>query len=201
MAQPLEVGRMLRAGTSAFVVGCRVDQLAAPAFGALVRARVDPDDSVFGLIHDIRIDDDGLVRQLVTAESVSEEVLLDNRERRIVPVELSVVVIGHEHAGRISHRLPARPPLSLDVIHLCDDSLIWRFASSGHFEYFRHILRLQDAPLGELFAAHFRQVRHSHADGAAWSRGAIGEIITLLRDDYTVLTSVLGALDDTTRPS
>ena len=33
----------------------------------------------------------GLVRQLVTADNVSEEVMRDNRERRIVPVEMSVL--------------------------------------------------------------------------------------------------------------
>jgi hypothetical protein len=49
---------------------------------------------VFGLIHDIHIDDDGLVRQLVTAENVSDEVMRDNRERRIVPVEMSVLASG-----------------------------------------------------------------------------------------------------------
>jgi hypothetical protein len=49
---------------------------------------------VYGLIYDIHIDDDGLVRQLVTADNVSEEVLRDNRERRIVPVEMSVMAVG-----------------------------------------------------------------------------------------------------------
>ena len=201
MAQHIEVGRMLRAGTSAFVVGCRVDQLAAPAFGALVRAPVGAEDRVYGLIHDIHIEDDGLVRQLVTAENVSDEVLLDNRERRIVPVELAVVVVGYEHAGTMYHQLPPRPPLSLDMIHLCDDAQCWRFASSGRFGYFRHILRLQDAPLGELLAAHIQQVRASNPDGTAWSQAAIREIITLLRDDYPALTSVLGALDHVTGPA
>ena len=34
---------------------------------------------IYGLIHDIHIDDDGLVRQLVTAEGVDENVIADNR--------------------------------------------------------------------------------------------------------------------------
>ena len=33
----IEIGRLLRAGTSGFVIGCRVSQLEAPAFGAMVR--------------------------------------------------------------------------------------------------------------------------------------------------------------------
>ena len=91
MTQPIEIGRLLRAGTTGFIAGCRVNQLAAPAFGALVRAPLSEGYQVYGLIHDIHIDDDGLVRQLVTADNVSEEVMRDNRERRIVPVEMSVL--------------------------------------------------------------------------------------------------------------
>ena len=48
---------------------------------------------VFGLIYDIHIDDDGLVRQLVTAEGVSDEIILDNRQNRNVPVEVSVIPV------------------------------------------------------------------------------------------------------------
>jgi len=65
-----------------------------------VRAPLGTGYQVYGLIHDIHIDDDGLVRQLVTAENVSEEVMRDNRERRIVPVELSVLTVGYEQDGR-----------------------------------------------------------------------------------------------------
>ncbi|MFH1184962.1 MAG: hypothetical protein V1755_07975 [Chloroflexota bacterium] len=200
MTQKIEIGRLLRAGTSAFVAGCRVSQLDVPAFGALVRAPLGPDYQVYGLIHDIRIEDDGLVRQLVTAEKVSDEVLLDNRERRIVPVEMSVIVVGHEQGGSIRHQLPPRPPLSLDLIYLCDRNDLRRFTSTGRFGYFRHLLRVPELPLGELFAAHIRQARDAHADPAKWSEAAVQELIALLRDDYPLLTSVLGALDQVMRP-
>ena len=97
---------MLRAGTTGFIAGCRVNQLDAPAFGALIRVPLGEDYQVFGLIHDIHIDDDGLVRQLVTADGLSDEVVRDNRERRIVPIELSVVTVGYEHNGKIHYLLP-----------------------------------------------------------------------------------------------
>jgi hypothetical protein len=195
MAQALEVGRVLSAGTSAFVVGCRANQLETPAFGALVRAPLEPRYQVFGLIHDIRIQDDGLVRQLVTAGQVSDEIVRDNRERRIVPVELSVAVLGCEVDGHIRHHLPPRPPLSLDLIYLCDRTEVQRFTSVGHFGYFRHLLGLQDLPVGEILAAHIRDARSAHPDPQAWTDGAVKELITLLRDDYPTLASVLGALD------
>jgi len=195
MPGQIEIGRLLRAGTTGFVAGCRVNQLDAPAFGALVRAPLGDGYQVYGLIHDIHIDDDGLVRQLVTADNVSEEVLRDNRERRIVPVEMSVLSVGYEANGKIYHLLPPRPPLSLDVIYLCDDRELRRFVTAGRFGYFRHVLRANDLPIGEILAAHLRQVREKVKD-EQWVEAATQELITLLRDDYPTLMSVLGALGE-----
>jgi len=192
MTTQIEIGRLLRAGTTGFVAGCRVSQLTVPAFGALVRAPLGEGYQVYGLIHDIHIDDDGLVRQLVTADNVSEEVMRDNRERRIVPVEMSVLAVGYEQDGTIHHLLPPRPPLSLDVIYLCDDKDIARFTSAGRFGYFRHILQGKEIPVGEVLAAHLGQAEK--ANNAAWKENAVKELITLLRDDYPTLMSVLGAL-------
>ena len=196
MAQ-IEIGRLLRAGTTGFIAGCRVSQWTVPAFGALVRAPLDGDYQVYGLIHDIHIDDDGLVRQLVTADNVSEEVMRDNRERRIVPVEMSVLAVGYEQNGKIYHLLPPRPPLSLDVIYSCGENDLMRFTSAGRFGYFRHILRAQDLPIGELLAAHLQQAEKAHGkDSATWKGNAVKELIVLLRDDYATLMSVLSTLKE-----
>lgn len=195
MTDPIEIGRLLRAGTTGFVTGCRVNQLEAPAFGALIRAPLSDRYQVYGLIHDIHIDDDGLVRQLVTADNVSKEVMKDNRERRIVPVEMSVLAVGYEQDGKIHHLLPPRPPLSLDVIYLCDENEIKRFVTAGKFGYFRHILRSNDLPIGEILAAHLKQVQEKLKD-KKWGENATQELITLLRDDYPTLMSVLGALGE-----
>ena len=193
----IEMGRLLRAGTTGFIAGCRVSQLDAPAFGALVRAPLGEGYQVYGLIHDIHIDDDGLVRQLVTADNVSEEVMKDNRERRIVPVEMSVLAVGYEQDGKIYHLLPPRPPLSLDVIYLCDEEDLVRFTSAGRFGYFRHVLQNNDIPIGEVLAAHIQQVGKAHGvESGKWKEKAIAELISLLRDDYPTLMSVLGALGE-----
>ena len=194
MPSQIEIGRLLRAGTTGFIAGCSVSQFEAPAFGALVRAPLGNGYQVYGLIYDIHIDDDGLVRQLVTAEHVSAEVMRDNRERRIVPVEMSVLSVGYEQDGRIFHLLPPRPPLSLDVIYLCDDKELARFTGAGKFGYFRHILRAKDAPIGEILAAHIQQA--GAAQNQQWKESATQELITLLRDDYPTLMSVLGALGE-----
>lgn len=193
----IEIGRLLRAGTTGFIAGCRVSQWTVPAFGALVRAPLGDGYQVYGLIHDIHIDDDGLVRQLVTAENVSDEVMRDNRERRIVPVEMSVLAIGYEQDGRIFHLLPPRPPLSLDMIYLCDEGDLARFTSAGRFGYFRHILRAQDLPIGEVLAAHLQHAQKAHGkNGAQWKESAVKELIILLRDDYQTLMAVLSTLKD-----
>jgi hypothetical protein len=193
MTQPIEIGRLLRAGTTGFVAGCRVNQLDAPSFGALVRAPLGDGYQIFGLIYDIHIDDDGLVRQLVTADNVSDEVMRDNRERRIVPVEMSVLAVGYEQDGRMYHLLPPRPPLSLDAICLCEEGDVARFTE--RFGYFRHILNSKEIPVGEVIAAHLQQARSAHKD-TTWLERATHEVITLLRDDYPTLMSVLGALSD-----
>ena len=197
MNHQIEIGRLLRAGTTGFIAGCRVSQFTVPALGSLVRAHLGDSYQVYGLIYDIHIDDDGLVRQLVTADNVSEEVLRDNRERRIVPVEMSVMAGGYEQDGKIYHLLPPRPPLSLDVIYLCDDEDVARFTSVGRFGYFRHILGAKDLPIGEIMAAHLGQAARAHGkSGEQWKDKATHELITLLRDNYPVLMTVLGALSD-----
>ena len=133
------------------------------------------------------------MRQLVTADNVSAEVMKDNRERRIVPVEMSVLAVGYEQDGRIFHLLPPRPPLSLDVIYKCDEKDIARFTE--RFGYFRHILNSKDVPVGEVLAAHIQQASAAHKE-KAWKEKATHEVITLLRDDYPTLMAVLGALSD-----
>ncbi len=191
----IKIGRLLRASTTQFVIGCRVSQLEAPGFGCLVRVNLDQGYQVYGLIYDIVINDDGLVRQLVTTHGVDEAIIADNRVNRNVPVEMSVLVIGHRHNHVIRHLMPPRPALSLDMIYMCDAEELIEFASSGRFGYFRHILRAKDIPVGELLAAHITEV-YNKGKNNDWMQKASRELITLLRDDHDTLMAVLGALSD-----
>ncbi len=196
MPQDLQIARVLRSSNTGFVAGCRVSQLEVPALGELVRSPVAPGYQVFGIIHNISINDDGLVRQLVAAEHVSDEIIRDNRERRIVPVELSVLAVGYEQSGRIFHLLPTRPPLSLDEVFLCDEGELLRFTSSRRLGYLRHIVLSEAVPVAEVLAAHIRRAGAVRGDGGLWRQSAVREIITLLRDDYPSLIAVLGALNE-----
>lgn len=194
----IEIGRLLRAGTAGFVAGCRVSQMEAPSFGALVRAPLEDGSQIYGLIYNINIDDDGLVRQLVTADNVNANVIADNRLNRNVPLEISVLAVGYQQDGRYVHLLPPRPPLSLDVIYLCTPEEICSFTSAGRFGYFRHVLRAADLPVSELLAAHLQQadLAHRQSGSQGWSAAAAQELITLLRDDYATLMTLLSALAD-----
>ena len=106
---------------------------------------------------------------------------------------MSVLAVGYEQDGRIYHLLPPRPPLSLDVICLCDEVDTGRFTQK--FGYFRHIMNSKDVPVGEVVAAHILQAQSAHVD-KSWQERATQEVITLLRDDYPTLMAVLGALSD-----
>ena len=194
----IEVGRLLRSGIPGFVAGTRVSEAETPRFGALVRAPLGDRIKIFGLIYDMHVDEDGLVRQLVTTDRVKAEVIQDNRLNRNVPVEMSVLSVGYQEGEKIFHLLPPRPPLSLDVIYKCSAEELRDFTAAGRFGYFRHILRASDLPVGELLAAHLKEARAAHeaAGNTAWFNAATQELIVLLRDDYPALMGVLSALGD-----
>jgi hypothetical protein len=193
-----EVGRLMRAGTIGLIAGCTVPQMETPEFGALVRVPLGEKTEAYGLLYDIHIDDDGLVRQLATTRHVSAEVIADNQVNRNVPVEMSIVSVGYIRDGKISHMLPPRPPLSLEQIFSCDAEEVCQFTSCGQFSYFRHILRGTDYPPSELLAAHLKlaSAAHSSRGNSVWLEAAERELITLLRNDYPALMDVLNAVRD-----
>lgn len=196
--QTYQIGRLLRSGITGFVAGTKVLVQEAPRFGALVRAPLGENNSIYGLIYEINIEDDGLVRQLVTTDSVDPSVIADNRENRNVPMEMSVLAVGYRSSEIIHHLLPPRAPLSLDLIWRCSDEEVAAFTNAGRFGYLRHLLRNPDLPVSELIAAHVQQAQAANRalGNLDWGQRAAEELIALLRDDYTTLMQVLGALAD-----
>ncbi|WP_299029454.1 hypothetical protein [uncultured Thermanaerothrix sp.] len=196
---PLQIGRVLRADNTRCVVGCRAGQANLPVLGSLVRLPVEDAYQVYGLVANVQIFDDGLTRQVAISEAPDPSVVLDNQYNRNLPLEIGVLFVGYERAGALSHLLPPRPPLVLHVLYACTPEEVCRFTMHGRFGYFRHILRATDQPIDELLAAHLQQAHacHQQAGHAAWAREAARELITLLRDDYATLTTVLKTLADT----
>jgi len=193
-----QIGFLLRASTSGCIAGCRVTSLDLPQLGGMVVMQPSDNFQIFGLIYDLHIDDDGLVRQLVTTENIRPEVIADNRNNRTVPVEFSIVFCGYQHNQQVFHLLPPRPPLTLEEIYVCDDQQLTTFTAAARFGYFRHILRGQDYPVAEILASHLKLAAQAHQihHNPTWINAAIQELIILLRDDYSTLMNVLGALAD-----
>ena len=194
-----QIGHLLRSGISGFVAGCPIIDQEIPRFGELVHAPMGEKDRIYGIVHEISISDDGLVRQIInTSQPVDPTVIADNRTNRAVPMEISVLAVGFRRDGAIRHLLPPRAPLSLDILTQCSDAELAEFTSAGRFGYLRHLLRDPDLPVAELIAAHVQQAAAANeaAGNADWRRRVSQELITLLRDDYQMLMQVLGALSD-----
>ena len=152
----IQVGRVLRASTRGFAIGCAVMQPNIPAFGSFVRAEGHakrPGQAIYGLIYDVSVEDDPFVRQFIGANP-PEEVVRDQRENRQVPIEVSVLAVGCHAAQTIRHCLPAQPPVTLDWLYQCSDEEVRAFTS--RFDYFRLVLEAREVPANELLAASLR---------------------------------------------
>ena len=148
----IPVGRVMRVSIRGFVVGCRVMQPDIPAFGSFVRARGHADGTfVYGLIYDVTIEDDLMMRHVALLESPEEEAVLDQRLNRQVPIEVGVLAVGDRGGGRILHRIPPQPPVMMDILYQCSPEEVAAF--THRFDYFRLVLDAPGIPADELLAA------------------------------------------------
>jgi len=159
----LPVGRVLRSSTASLTLGTKTLAADVPRFGGFVKVAAPDGGDIIGLIYDVVIEDDLFARQLIGAE-VSAEYIADQRQNRQVPIEISVLVVGHAREGKMYQYLPAQPPISLDEIVTCSDAEVMQFTAD--FTYFRTVLNAKDAPADELLAASLRL--------AATARGSQG---------------------------
>jgi len=157
MTNALPIGWVLRAGTADFAVGCRVLEPNVPQFGDMVKVPLTDSSAVFGLIYNVQVEDDLAVRQLILAGELEPQIIKDQRENRLVPIELSILTVGHQQDRRISHGLPPQPPLSLDKLTICSDADLRAFTRvtdyTYRFDYLRLVLNATHAPTDELLIA------------------------------------------------
>jgi hypothetical protein len=170
IAQRSLVGRVLRASTTGFDCGTRgskIDEM--HTFGAFVRVPITDGTSAYaiGLIYAIRIDDDPLARELVMASYVDNNALLDQRENRMVPVEICVINIGYVINGEMIHSIPPRPPMSLCEVELCDADEVYQF--TRRTEFFRLVLGAKEVPSDELMAAALRYASWAYPDNERYA--------------------------------
>jgi hypothetical protein len=188
------VGRVLRASTSGFDCGTRSSSINGNQnFGAFVTVPISDDGraSAIGLIYAIRIDDDPLARELVMAAGVDNSTLLDQRENRMVPVEICVLNIGCAIDGATYHTLPPRPPMSLAEVSLMTREQVVEFTRRDDF--IRLVLNARDAQPDDLLAAALNYAAACHADDARYDFlvRCGRRVATLLSHDLKRISHVL----------
>lgn len=188
------LGRVLRASTASFTAGCRTLEEDLPVFGALVQAERGDGAAVYGLIYDVRVDDDPFVRQLIAAGDLSEEYVQDQRQRRQVPVEVNVLVVGgRERSGQVYQYLPPQPPATLSWVTVCQPEQVRQFGQ--RLDFLRTVLDAADAPADELAAAALRQAAAAAQGDASQARRYLEtagrELARLLSRDPARLNGIL----------
>jgi hypothetical protein len=182
---------ILRAGAAGFTAGCRILLRDVPCFGDLVEVRSSV--TLFGLIYDVTIQDDPLVRQLVLADALEPQLILDQRENRLVPIELHILSVGYrlDGSGEIVQGLPPQPPASLETLRVCNEVELRAF--SGSLTYLQLVLNTPQIPADELLAAHLVRAAATRAPEALYPflLGAGRELTRLLNADLVRLERLL----------
>lgn len=191
------VGRVLRASTRGFICGThsmRIDD--KHTFGGFVKVPVANYSAiqVIGLIYSVEIKDDQLVSELVMAESVDGNVLRDQRENRMVPVEVSVLNIGYMGEGGMGQSLPPRPPMSLSEVTLCSADEVFYFTQRS--EFFRLILNAPEVPSDDLLASALRYASFAYPpeERYAFIVQAGRNVARLLANDLKRLSYILSLI-------
>jgi len=188
------VGWVLRSSTTGFAVGCRVLGPETPRFGDFVKVRAGDGVRIIGLIYDVRVSDDPSVRQLILAGELTPEAVLDQRENRLVPIEVSVLTVGYKRGKGYAHNLPPQPPISLDVLERCTPDEVVAFTE--RLDYLRLILKAGHVPADELLVASLGQAASLRAAEIrrAFLVQAGQEIARLLSADLIRLEDILRQL-------
>jgi len=158
MSVDFRVGRVLRASTRGFDCGTHSRELGRQHdFGAFVKVPIsntneaEGDIHAVGLIYKVEIKDDQLISELVMGDELSDTIIRDQRENRMIPVEVKIVNVGFMVHGRMIHSLPPRPPMSLADVVLMQPEEIYRFTNRPDF--FRLVLGASEVPSDDLLAA------------------------------------------------
>lgn len=156
--QTLAIGNVLRADIRGFVVASRLPEPEVPTFGAFVRAPIQQDQaSLVGLVYDIRLQDDPFLRNLAATIAEGDrhydEIIRDQQENRVIPVEIAVVAIGYMYQGdsRPRYGYPPQPPMILHRISLCSAEAIRAITAAP--DYLQALVTNQEIPADELIPA------------------------------------------------
>lgn len=192
------VGRVLRASTRGFTCGTHSASIGQRHdFGAFVKVPIANDDHqwVIGLIYAVEIKDDLMISELVMAEAVNPNVMRDQRENRLIPVEISVLNVGYFNGYGFVHSLPPRPPMSLSAVSLCTAEEIVHFTRQP--DYLRMILQASEVPSDDLVAMTLRYASMCHYEGVERRKYLVENgryLAKMLSSDLKRLSQILGLI-------
>lgn len=168
MTDNFVIGRVLRASTRGFDCGTHSRNIGdRHDFGAFVKAPIANSTHTYaiGLIYKIEIKDDQLISELVLGEAMPDSVLRDQRENRMIPVEVKVLNVGYMIGNEIIQSLPPRPPMSLSDVTLCNAEEVHYFTQ--RHDFYRLIIGASEVPSDDLLAAAIRYASQVYADDQA----------------------------------
>ena len=184
-----QVGKVISASNARFAVGCRLLRSQVPTFGALVKVEAEDRVKILGLIRDVQLLDDPLIRQVAVMAEERPEVIADQYQR-LLPIEVHVQVVGHRCGNQWCHWLPPQPPMSLEQVVTCTDEELRDFTQ--RFDYFRLVMDSRDPFADELLAANLRNAAKARdAAGHGFLVDAGRELARLLAMDLPRLDALL----------
>lgn len=196
----VRIGEVIEATTTQFTSGA-YELLAAPPFGALVRAQArDEGGAVYGFVYEIRTGSkEPGGRAVVRGRTYSGRELYDQEIyhehpdlAEVLQTEFAAITVGYAAGGRSYYYLPPQPPPVHYSVYECVPAELMQFTSSNDF--FRTILFAYQIPGDELLSAAVRAAARARPDPQAEREYLVRagrEIARLLKDDYDRLTAIL----------
>jgi hypothetical protein len=195
------IGEVIESTTTSFTAGA-YELLAAPPFGALVRAQARAEDmAIYGLVYEIRTGSKepggrALVRGRTYAgrELYDAEIYHEHPDlAEVLQTEFSAITVGFVEGGQIHQYLPPQPPPVHYSVYECAGAELVHFTESADF--FRTLLFAYQIPSDELLAAVIRMAARARAATSGAERAYLvragREVASLLKDDYDRLTAIL----------
>ena len=188
------LGRVTRCSTRGFAGAYPLQGDMIPSFGAFCTAPYQGGGYVIGVIYDINIEDDPLARQLASLEGVPDEQIMDSQQNRQVPVEFSVLTLGHNDGDQAYQTIPPRPPLTLEPIHLMSEQDLCAFTDD--YRFLHSIAMAPSLPVDDLIIAcvHAAASARPESERRRYLLGAGRMLARILAGDLHRLEQVLRTL-------
>lgn len=132
-----------------------------PPLGALVQVNTIENRTIFGVVYRTLVLRDDFLEQLSGLSRDEADQFFGGLDQFGVPVEVSVASVGYRDSnGMIQQSLPARPPVYLDTVTVCEQDEVAQFTRRLSYLY----LLLDAVTDDKLIAEHIKLVAQAHPD-------------------------------------